>query len=280
MASSNANYTLIYNVKCVKVVLRFERKYNDGMVNKIKTNKLSGFNFYAVWLIAVATFCMVAYVLTSLMGSPFLYIPGFIAWGLLLYCAVMILSGNRVLLLVLGCSYAILSAATYILSLGAVGFLDTNDSGAYATIVGQFCFVIFALIFAFTLKYVYEATSSARDSFVYRMFAGFLWVIVSGMALIGVSVIVYVPIYVMNSIDIAIPFTLFGLACMLIEIVSRKRIAGLISFITFIVLGAAATGILLQDPSRKQYLYVIASICILALLSLLLWIMKGVRKPQ
>lgn len=238
------------------------------MVDKIKTNKLAGFNFYVIWMVAFVTFCIVIYVLTSLMGSPLLYVPGFIVWGVLSYWAVMALRGRYTFLLLLADGYMLLAALVYCSSLLAVGFLNADDSTAYAAIVGQFCFVILALFFAMVLRHIYKATSKIESGFTYRALIGLLWVIVCGIVLLSVSAIVFVPIYVMDSIDITIPFTLLGLLFMVIGVVSRKMFARIPALILFVVLGIASIAMLLQDPSQKQYLYVTASICILAFLSL------------
>lgn len=245
-----------------------KRKYNDVMLTNMKIDK--ALNPYAplVWLIAIATFCIGLYIGTSMMGSPLLYVPALALWGILLYFVAMIVRGRRIFLLVLCDSYAALAAIVYIFSLGAVGFLDTDDSIAYATIVGQFCFVILALFFVVVLRHIYKATSKIESGFTYRALIGLLWVIVCSIVLLSVSAIVFVPIYVMDSIDITIPFTLLGLLFMVIGVVSRKMFARIPALILFVVLGIASIAMLLQDPSQKQYLYVTASICILAFLSL------------
>jgi len=249
------------------------------MVDKIKTNKLTGFNFYVIWLIAFVTFCIVVYVLTSLMGSSLLYVPGFIVWGVLSYWAVMALRGRYTFLLLLADGYMLLAALVYCSSLLAVGFLNADDSTAYAIIVAQFCFAILALIFAFMLRHVYGVVSSLRQGLLYRILNGILWVTGGGMAVIGALVALSAPVYVADSVEVGVPLMSLGLICMLSGIVSKKRLFMFAAFGVFAILGIASTATLLQDSSQKQYLYVTASICILALLSLALGLSwRRVRK--
>ncbi len=249
------------------------------MINKIKTNKLTGFNLYVIWLIAIVTFCIVIYVLASLMVSPLLYVSGFIVWGVLSYWVAMALRGRYTFLLLLADGYALLAALVYCSSLLAVGYLNTDDSTAYAIIVAQFCFAILGLVFAFMLRYVYGIISLTKRDLLYRILNGVLWVTAGGMAVIGTLVALSAPIYVADLVEVSIPLISLGLICMLSGIVSKMRPFMFAAFGIFAILGIASTATLLQDPSQKQYLYITASIYILALLSLLPWIMKRARKP-
>jgi hypothetical protein len=253
----------------------------SGMVSKTKKIQFSRRYVYLTWLIAIATFCIGLYVSFCLMESPLLYVPGFIAWGLLSYFAIMALRGSRVFLLLLADGYAILSAMLFYPILPAIGFLKASNSTIYAGIAWQVFFLEVALIFAFVLRHIYRTTMPANKDIVPRILSGFFWFVTGSVVVIGTLVALFQPVYVGNStIDITAPLTMLGLVLVLIGAVRRKWILSMTAFVVFLVVGSYAVYALLQNQSQGQYLYVITNSATLALAALLTWTTRGVRRAS
>lgn len=249
------------------------------MVNKTKKIQFSRRRGYLIWLIAIATFCIGLYVSFCLMGSPLLYVPGFIAWGLLSYFAIMALRGSRVFLLLLADGYAILSAMLFYPILPAVGFLKASNSTIYADIAWQVFFLEVALIFAFVLRHIYKTTLPATKDIVPRLLNGILWFVAGSVVVVGTLVALFQPVYVGKSvIDIATPLTVLGIIFLLVGSVRRKWVLTMVAFIAFLAVGSYSVYALLQNQSQGQYLYVITNSATLALAALLTLTNRGVRR--
>lgn len=234
---------------------------------------------YLTWLIAIATFCIGPYVGLNLMESPLLYVPGFIAWGVLSYFAIMALRGSRVFLLLLAGGYAVLSAMLFYSILPAIGFLRASNSVAYAGIAWQIVFLEIALIFAFVLRHIYRATKPASKGLVSRLLSGILWFAAGSAAVVGTLVALFQPVYIGGSaIDITAPLTVLGLVLVLIGVKRRKWVLAMTAFVTFLLVGSFAVYALLQNQSQGQYLYVIANSATLALVALLAWTARDTRR--
>lgn len=164
LASINASYILICNAKCVKIVLRFKRKYNGLMVNKNKQTVSNVSSMAYIWTVPLVVLAAIFWWL----GNGFS--PLFILWAIVAYCSVRIIRGDKLSLLVLALLYALAYVVSDVIRGISSIFWNVYGNESPAAFLWQQLSIESLLLFAFIAYFSYRRRTVRSVVFGQRAF--------------------------------------------------------------------------------------------------------------
>lgn len=253
MASINAAYILICNVKCVKVVLRFKRKYNVDMIKqKNRLGRISHISNYFWLLSAIGA------------GALFWWINSFasllfVVWVLIAISTFAVIRGKGSSFSALAALYMFAFVACYLLlgiklmPLGIGMSSEANPMSIVGPMSALNILLIFALVAYFCHKKETLTKKSQRASFSARFFIMAVWLLLG-------SVVVF-NLYAALALQASSPIMLLiTLIVVVTGIIGMKRASWSWSGISTILL-LASISFYVWNPQDEQSVSVISVLC-------------------